>query len=633
MGWLARLMGRQAAAPDAPAAAAPAAAVAAVAPAPAAADWKARGNAALAAGALGEAARCYGQGVLAAPDDAALRLNLGYALLEQGQAAEAAGHLARAAALAAPGDSLMHEAHYLLGRAHKLQGDAQGALAQFERVVALQPDFTPALEEATGIALQLQRHEEALAWAGRWVQAQSTSASLQSLAHALYLLGRHDEALGPLQAILAMEPGHAAALEGRGSIHLAQDRPQEALADFEAAIARGGDGTALLMGRAIALRHCERLEEALQVVAQVLAREPGHRDAHGERIGLLTELLRLQEAERALDEAIALFPGDADLRWGRATVRLFAGDMAGGWVDYEARHEASSAGLKMAPPDYGLPRWTGSEDLRGRSILVIAEQGLGDALQFARYIPLLQERGARVTFNGLPALHPLFEDALPGCKLVHGGQVDKPDFQSLLLSLPLAFGTTLATVPARVPYLRSRPDLRAAWEQRLGPRRGLRVGLAWSGTTLYGKDAKRVRSIPLEQLRSIAPPGVEFVGLQKDLRDGDRASLAAWPALSHHGDALHSFADTAALADLMDLVISVDTSVAHLAGGLGRPLWVLLPYIADWRWMVEREDSPWYPTARLFRQAAPGDWPGVLERVREELKKLADAREAGMPPG
>lgn len=610
MAWLRRVLGREAAAADAT-------------PRPQLPDWKALGNAALGAGQLAEAARCYGEGVRAAPDDPTLRLNLGFALLEQGNAGAATECFEQALALRRPQDGFAHEAHFLLARARRVLGEAEAALAHYGAAVDARADFVPAMQEAIGLLQQLQRPEEALAWTQRWAQAEGSPAALLALSHALYLAGRPADALGPLEAILAADPGHAAALEGRGAIRLALGQPQEALADFDAALARGAAGDELLCGRGSALRRCGRPAEALQAIEQVLARNPRHRDALAERGGLLLELFRLPEAERALSEAIALHPDDHDLRWGRATARLIAGDMAGGWQDYEVRHRAPAAGLKFAPPDYGVPYWTGSEDLRGRHLLVIAEQGLGDSIQFARYLPLLQERGARITFNVPAVLHPLLQDALPGCALVHGGDVEKPDYACLLLSLPRAFGTTIDTVPARVPYLRSRPELRAQWEQRLGPRRGPRVGLVWAGGTLFGNDARR--SIPLEVFRAIALPDVQFVSLQKEIRESDHAAFASWSGLSHHGDELRSFADTAALADLMDVVVSVDTSVAHLAGGLGRPLWVLLPHHPDWRWMVGRDDSPWYPTARLFRQSTPGDWPGVLERVRGELLALARA--------
>jgi tetratricopeptide (TPR) repeat protein len=483
----------------------------------------------------------------------------------------------------------------------------------------------PAMSEAAALLQESGRHEEALAWALRWCQLEPSPDAQLAVAQAAYLAGRHEAALQALDALLARQPGHAAALQGRAFILLAQGHAQQALAGFDAALACGATGADPLMGRAQALRGCGRLEEALAATDPILATDPGHRAALAERIGLLIDLFRLDEAEALLDRALSLYPEDPDLRWGRATVRLQSGNLEGGWADHEMRYLAPTAGLKSVPPDYGVPTWTGAEDLRGRSILVLAELGLGDCLQFVRYVPLLQERGASVTLTAIPALHGLLQDSLPGVRVADGGQVDRPDYQVLLLSLPLAFGTTLATVPARMPYLRSRPELRAAWEQRLGPPRGLRVGLAWSGTTLFRNDARRWRSIPLELVRTLDMPGVEFVSLQKEVRDDDRLALQGWPALSHHGDELRTFAETAALVDLMDLVISVDTSVAHLAGGLNRPMRVLLPHNPDWRWFLHREDSPWYPSARLYRQPTPGDWVSVLARVRADLAELRHA--------
>lgn len=589
-------------------------------PPPAPVDWRARGNQALGAGHLREAADCYLRAAEADASDPIARVNLGYALLELGEREEAAGRLRQALALGPADADFVHEAYYLLGRAQAGLGQADAALASFEAALALRPAFTPALEEGVGLLQAAQRGEEALAWAQRWAEAERSPGSLLALGHALYQAKRHEEALEALEAVLALEPGHAAALEGRGSLRLVLGQAEGALADFDAALARGAAVPGAQCGRAAALRRLGRTEAALEATGLALAADPAHRDALGLRATMLLDLFRLQEADATLTRTHELYPEDLDVRWLRALVRLLAGNYEGGWPDYELRRIAPAAGLKTSPPEYGLPPWTG-QDLQGRSILVIGEQGLGDAMQFARYLPLLQERGARVTFHVVPALHSLFEDAFPGCKLVSRGDVDKPDFQCLLLSLPYGFRTTVATIPARVPYLRSRPGLRAEWEQRLGPRRGPRVGLVWSGNAGFGNDANR--SIALERLRAIEVPGVQFVSMQKEIRASDQAALEAWTGLSHFGEHLRSFADTAAMADAMDVVISVDTSVAHLAGGLARPLWMLLPHQPDWRWMLEREDSPWYPTARLFRQAAPGDWDGVLARVRAELARLA----------
>lgn len=589
-------------------------------PAPAPVDWRARGNQALGAGNLREAADCYLRAAQADASDPIPRVNLGYALLELGEREAAAARLREALALGPADAAFVHEAHYLLGRALAGLGRPEEALVGFAAAVELRPDFTPALEEGTGLLQAAQRGEEALAWAERWVAAERSPAALLALGHALYQAKRNEEALEALDAVLALDPGNAAALEGRGSVRVVLGQAEEALADFDAALLRGAAVPGAQCGRAAALRRLGRADEALQATDLALAADPERRDALDLRTTLLLDQFRLEEADATLTRTFELHPDDLDVRWLRALVRLLAGDYEGGWPDYELRRLAPSAGLKTSPPEYGLPPWTG-QDLRGRSILVIGEQGLGDAMQFARYLPLLQERGARVTFHVVPALHSLFEDAFPGCKLVSRGDVDKPDYQCLLMSLPYGFRTTVATIPARVPYLRSRPELRAEWEQRLGPRRGPRVGLVWSGSAIFGNDANR--SIALERLRAIELPGVQFVSMQKEIRASDQAALEAWSGLSHFGEHLRSFADTAALAEALDLVISVDTSVAHLAGGLARPLWMLLPHQPDWRWMLEREDSPWYPTARLFRQSAPGDWEGVLARVRAELGKLA----------
>jgi tetratricopeptide (TPR) repeat protein len=588
------------------------------------AAWLAPGNAALAQGDLAEAQRCFRAAVAAHPQDPHARLNLAFVLLES-DPAQARTLLEESIALRGGAGDDVHEAWFLLGRAQRLLGEAAQALESFTRAVQAQPAFTPPMQEAAGLLHQQGRHAEALAWAERWANVEATPASRLALAQAFYLQDRPADALEALEAVLAADPGHAAALEGRAALLLALERPQEALRDFDALQAGGHASPGLLSNRASALHKLGRLEDALQACDQALALDPAWRDALYNRGRILLDALRVPEAEAVLTQALALDPQDADLRWNRAVARLLAGRYEDGWDDYEARWAAQAAGAGERP-DHGVPWWTGREDLAGRTILVMDEQGIGDTLQFVRYVPLLQERGARVVLSLRPLLHSLLQDALPGCELVWGGRVAPPDYQCMLLGLPRAFGTSLATVPARVPYLRSRADLRAAWEQRLGPRRGLRVGVAWSGAAGFANDARR--SIPLAQFGAIAVPGAQFVSLQKEVRESDRAALQAWTGLSHHGDALHTFADTAALVDLMDVVVSVDTSVAHLAGGLGRPLRVLLPHAPDWRWMLEREDSPWYPTARLFRQPAAGDWASVLQRVRIQLEALAAGRPA-----
>jgi hypothetical protein len=274
----------------------------------------------------------------------------------------------------------------------------------------------------------------------------------------------------------------------------------------------------------------------------------------------------------------------------------------------------------MTPRSFAQPRWTGREDLTGKTILAYAEQGLGDTIQFARYARLLKQRGATVV---LEAQAPL-KNLLARCEgmdqvVVAGEPLPHFDFHCPLASLPFAFGTRVETIPADLAYLEPDETAIERWSAKLGDPAGLRVGLAWSGSTALRND--RHRSMSLAMLaEAVAGPGRTLVSIQKDIRDTDRAALDEFSVL-HFEQELNDFDETAALVDLMDVVISVDTSVAHLAGALGQPLCLLLPFSPDWRWMLGREDTPWYPTARLCRQPALGDWPAVVERVKRELER------------
>jgi hypothetical protein len=267
---------------------------------------------------------------------------------------------------------------------------------------------------------------------------------------------------------------------------------------------------------------------------------------------------------------------------------------------------------------FDVPRWTGAEPLAGKTVLSHAEQGFGDTIQFIRYAPLVAARGARVIVEAPKSLKGLVL-AVEGVSGVFARGEPAPacDLHCPLMSLPLVFGTTLETVPSKAPYLEAPMDRVAVWRERL-PQKPLRVGMAWTGNPTHRND--RHRSIALERIAALSSdPDIQFIGIQKDIRENDAKALHNYPGVVSLGAQLQDFSDTAAVISLLDLVISVDTSVAHLAGALGKPVWIMLPYSGDWRWMLEGETSPWYPTARLFRQPAPGDWDSVLERVRCEL--------------
>ncbi|NML42684.1 tetratricopeptide repeat protein [Ramlibacter sp. G-1-2-2] len=591
-------------------------------------QWRTRGNTALGAGQLAEAERCYREATAADPADALARLNLGFALLELQRPAEAAKELDQAIALRRS-DDFLHEAHFLLGRAQQAAGQPEEALASYGKAVQARAGFGEPLEAAVQLLQQAGRHAEALEWARRWAAATGSLDAALAAAIALYELQRPVEALAALDAVLGAQPDHASALEGRGNVLLQLRRPQEALASLERAVALRGPSAGSLSNIAAALHAAGRLEEGLAAAERALALDAGHRDALYNRGAILVGLLRLEEAARVLGAALQLHPGDADLRWNHAIALLLAGRLEAGWGDYEARWDAAATQPHPARRDYGSPAWTGGEDLRGKRMLVVCEQGLGDSIQFVRYLPLLQERGAQVSVLLQRPLHALVADAFPGVQVMASdGPVPASDFHCFMLSLPGAFQTTLATIPAQQqPYFRSDAQRRREWDQRLGPRGALRVGLAWSGNSAHQNDSNR--SIPLEALQALARPGVQFVSVQQEVRDSDLPALQAWPGgLLHFGKELRTMADTAALIDNLDLLVSVDTSVAHLAGALGKPTCVLLPACPDWRWLLEREDSPWYAGMRLLRQQRAGDWTPVLGRVHAELAQRAAAASA-----
>jgi hypothetical protein len=329
---------------------------------------------------------------------------------------------------------------------------------------------------------------------------------------------------------------------------------------------------------------------------------------------------RLDEARASFDRAVGIRPDFAQARWNRAQAMLLAGDFAQGWREHEWRLKAHPE-LQRA---FAQPLWLGEVPLDGKTILLHAEQGLGDTLQFCRYAPLVAARGGRVVLEVQKPLVDLMRD-LPGVAAVVARGEPLPDFDlhCPLLSLPLAFGTRLDTIPAQMPYLGAPAERAAGWEARLTKRP--RIGLVWSGNAGHKRD--RARSIPLYALMPVFDlDAATFVSLQKEARAADAAVLKQTAKLIDVGAELETFADTAALIRQLDLVIAVDTSVAHLAGALGKPLWLLLPAAPDWRWLAGREDSPWYPTARLFRQTVTRAWGPVVARVRAALEEMIASR-------
>ena len=425
--------------------------------------------------------------------------------------------------------------------------------------------------------------------------------------------GRDAEAIAFIDRALALRPDNAAALSNRALSLRALGRAHEALACCDRALAVKPDFADAHNNRGLALAALKRPAEALKSYEAALSHAPAHIDALNNCGIALFEVNRLDEALVCFDRVLALRPGHVHGSWNRAQVLLLMGDFARGWPEHEGRL-ASNPRLKRG---FTQPLWLGDAPLAGRTILLRAEQGLGDTIQFCRYAPMVAARGARVVLEVQRPLVDLMRTLDSAIEVVaRGDALPEFDLHCPLLSLPLAFKTELTTIPARTPYLRA-PAGAIDWKSRLGTKRP-RIGLVWSGNPGHKRDA--TRSIPFYALMPLLDIDASFVSLQKDVRASDAALLKQTGQVVDVADSLTSFAETASLIATLDLVISVDTSAAHLTGALGKPLWLLLPQVPDWRWLMGRDDSPWYPTARLFRQDTTRAWGGVVARVRAALE-------------
>lgn len=435
-----------------------------------------------------------------------------------------------------------------------------------------------------------------------------------NLANAQAAVGDNDAALENYAKAIELDPKNAGAHNNLGNLLRTLKRPAEALESYRRAIYVTPKDAAVRFNIGTALSDLHRVEEALVWFEQAARAPTPHTPAVASTGEALLRLGRVQEALQWFGIARRLRPGDSQARLGEGLALLTLGHFREGWESFEARLDDRR--VREAFPAVTGPIWRGKQEVSGRTMLIYAEQGFGDTIQFVRYVPLLRARGARVVLRAQAPLHsllrPLADDLID-----MNEPLPKFDLHCPLLSLPLAFDTRVATIPAEVPYLAADAGRIAHWRRRLGTKRGRRVGLALSGNPNHGLDA--LRSISATEFSPVLQQGrVEFHLLQREIREADLPALKA-ARVRTHAEALHDFADTAALISLMDLVISVDTSAAHLAGALAKPLWIMLQFDADFRWMRERADCPWYPTARLFRQPSMREWGPAIAAAATAL--------------
>jgi Flp pilus assembly protein TadD len=483
------------------------------------------------------------------------------------------------------GDPTHFDALHLLGVICTNRGQHADGVSYLLRAEAIRP-LDVQLQANLGAAYgAVQRFDKAVEAYRRAVSLHHrTPGVLNNLGLALQGLDCRDEALATFRSAIELDPANDPVLYNLARAKVAAGLLPEAEADLRRLVARLPPETPV-----------DRIREVTNEFARVV-----------------TDQGRAEEALEILRDAAAKQPGVVSFRWHEALLLLLLGRFDEGWAAYETRWTAP--GHDKAHPDY---RVLDLNEVSGRRVLVKEEQGRGDVIQFLRYIRPLAECGARISLSVYPDLIPLAQE-MADVELVVGPDDDWPEYDLLtsIMSLPLSFATGIETIPSQVPYLRTPGGRVARMRHHLGPAPGPRVGLVWSGSA-----ASQARSaIPLEALEPLSRrAGVEFHCLQKEIGTEDRGWLQRAGAIATHEAVLRDFGDTAALIDAMDLVISIDTAVAHLAGALAKPVWIMLPFSPDWRWLSGRDDSPWYPTARLFRQPSPGDWDSVVRLIAASL--------------
>ena len=546
------------------------------------------------------------------------RINLGHALKATGQPTEAIESY-RAAVRLKPRDG---QARYALGGGLMKDGQYSAAAVELREATRLLPRFAGAFNNLGYALRQLERPREAETAFRRALRLEPGRAETHlNLALALGEQQRTEDAITGLRDALRLSPDHVDALHGYGTLLVKTRRFQEAIAPLRRLRALRPGTPDPFAGLTQALTVLGEFDEAMELARETVHLEPDSAGARSNLGATLLSLGCLADAEREYEAALRLDPGFAAARVGRAFARMRAGCLEEAWDDYEARLSAdligsTAGGIAMIDPGKlsGDP-WTG-DPRNGRSLLVYPEQGLGDAIQMARYAPLLAVDGPllwavphalRRLMTGLSGVSTL---------LTPGDPVPSHDLHCSVMSLPRMFRTSLATIPGDRPWLHADPDQTAAWRARLSDRTGRKIGIAWKGNPDYLFDG--LRSVPADRLCILEDArDAVFVSLQVPRPDAPPPLC-----LIDMTSELKDFADTAALMAALDLIVTVDTSIAHLAGALGRPVWLLNRVNSDWRWLQGRTDSPWYPTMRIFTQSSPGDWDGVLNAVRSELDGL-----------
>ena len=569
-------------------------------------------------GKLDEAIACFRRALERIPDFAEAHFNLGNALKEQGKLDEAITSYRRALELK---PDLVHGQNNL-GVAFNDQGNRAEAITCYRRALELKPDFAEGFNNL-GVALKDQGElDEAIACFRRALELIPDFAEAHfNLGNALRDQGNLDEAVECYRRTLELTPDFAHGHNNLGVVFNDQGKLDQAITCYRRALELKPDFAEAHTNLGNAFKDQGNLDEAIACYRRALELTPDNATVHSNLGNAFSDQGKLDEAITCYRRAVELKPDFAEAHLNRALTWLLAGDWQRGWLEYQWRWQTK----EFAPRRFSQPLWEG-EPLAGKSILLHAEQGLGDTIQFIRYAAVVKQHGGTVIVECQKQLLGLLAGC-PGVDRLVGQGDDLPafDVHAPLLSVPGILKTSLETIPARIPYVIPKPAILEQWRKRLIDIDGFKIGIAWQGNPKYLGD--RLRSIPLRCLAPLARiPAVRLISLQKGVGDEQLAEVRDLFPVMDLGNCLQDFTDTCAAIRSLDLVIACDTAVAHLAGAMGAPIWVALPFVPDWRWLLDRSDSPWYPTMRLFRQTQPGDWQSVFQSIAAELAAAVSGR-------
>jgi len=568
-------------------------------------------------GNLREAQLMYEQAISMSPNNCDALHFLGILFAQTGQFIKAVDFLTKA--LQINPNNATYYSNY--GNVLQELENLDEALASYDRAVQINSDYAEAHFNRSITLQKLERLDEAIESYDRVISINSDFADAHfNRGICLQEIKRLDEAIESYDRVISINPTFVEAYFNYGNTLRELKRFEEAIANYEKAIEIEPNYAEAYLNCGNVFREIKRLDKAISNFEKIIAINPNYAEAYLNYGLILEEFKRFDEAIANYEKAIAIKPDFAAAHWNLSLCNLLTGNFQDGWQSYEWRWMNKEALSFQDKRNFSQPLWINGETLTDKIILIYAEQGLGDTIQFCRYLPEVALQSKKVIFEVQRNLVKLLNNLGNNIQIIaKGDNLPSFDVRYPLLSLPLAFKTELHTIPPIPKSITSDLQKQTKWKTILGIKTSLRVGLAWSGNSLHKNDHNR--SLSLSQLLPYLPSNIDYVCLQNELRDGDKELLEQHCEIKYFGHLLEDFTDTAELCELMDIVVSVDTSVAHLSGMLGKPTWVLISFIPDWRWLLDRDDNPWYPSAKLYRQEKAGDWKSVLEKVKNDLEQ------------